>query len=202
MFKIIQKKTEKRSTDYEISGSCLISVLIVENKIFVINCGDSRAVLGTKFKEKKVALEMSIDHKPTREDEMKRINESNGEVTDKYSGVHRVYLKNDDSPGLAVSRSIGDLVAHKCGVSYEPEVIEKELEPDDCFIVIGSDGIWDAMGSTESVGFIYDKYETGRRETSAALLVEECRNRWELLNLFKQKYQMELFQNKDNQEIL
>jgi serine/threonine protein phosphatase PrpC len=111
-----------------------------------------------------------------------------------------VYLKNDDSPGLAVSRSIGDIVAHKCGVSYEPEVIDKDLEQDDCFIIIGSDGIWDAMGSTEAVGFVYDKLETGKRENSAVLLVEECRNRWELLNLYKQKYQMELFQSKDNNQ--
>ena len=200
LYKHIQKKTTKRSTDYEISGSCAISVLIVDGKIYVINCGDSRAVLGTKLKEKKVALEMSIDHKPTREDEVKRINESNGEVTDKYSGVPRVYLKNDDTPGLAVSRSIGDLVAHKCGVTYDPEVIEKEIDQDDAFIIIGSDGIWDAMGSTEAVGFVFKALENGKRDLSASHLVEECRNRWELMNLFKQKFQFELFQNRETNQ--
>ena len=99
-----------------------------------------------------------------------------------------------------MSRSLGDLVGHKCGVSSEPEIIEKDIEGDDCFIILGSDGIWDAMGSTEAVGFIYDKVETGRKENPALLIVEECRNRWELLNLYKQKFQMEQHQNKENQD--
>ena len=29
-------------------------------------------------------------------------------------------MKYDNSPGLAMSRSLGDLVAHSCGVSSEP----------------------------------------------------------------------------------
>ena len=71
---------------------------------------------------------MSIDQKPMREDEKLRIIEKGGEVSDKLAGAPRVYRKNDEVPGLAVSRSIGDIVAHEVGVSCEPEIFEKELD--------------------------------------------------------------------------
>jgi len=113
------------------------------------------------------------------------------------TGLPRVYRKNDEVPGLAVSRSIGDIVAHEVGVSCEPEIFEKELDSDDHFIVIGSDGVWDAMSSCEVVGFIFQKMET-HKEQCATLLAEECRNRWELLNLYKQKYLTELDLEENN----
>ncbi|MCQ2821310.1 MAG: protein phosphatase 2C domain-containing protein [archaeon] len=145
LFKSIQKKMTSQN-DFEYSGSCAICVLIVDNKMFAINVGDSRCVLGQKKggdgkkDGEKIAVEMSIDHKPTRDDEMKRITEKGGEVAEKTPGPPRVYRKNDDVPGLAVARSIGDVVAHEVGVSCEPEVFEKELDADDHFIIIGSDG--------------------------------------------------------------
>jgi integrin-linked kinase-associated serine/threonine phosphatase 2C len=199
MFKNIQKKFDNRSNDYELSGSCAICILIIEYKLYCINLGDSRAVLGSRKGGKKIALEMSIDHKPTRDDETKRINESGGEVSDKISGVMRVFKKNDEAPGLAVSRSVGDIVAHECGVISEPEIIEKEIEPDDLFVVIGSDGVWDAMNSTEVVGLILDKMDT-KKELVAKTLVEECRNRWEILNLYKQRTLVELYQSKESRD--
>jgi len=196
LFKSIQKKYHRSSNDYEMSGTTAVCILIIEQKLYCINLGDSRAVLGSEKKDKKVATEMSIDHKPSRDDEMKRIIEKGGEVNDK-TGVPRVFKKNEDQPGLAVSRTIGDIMAHECGVSSEPEVIEKELDSDDKFIVIGSDGIWDVMSSPEVVGFIFDKMELEKKELASKLLVEECRNRWDIVNLFKQKYFYELQQNKE-----
>ena len=184
------------------SGTCSISVLLVDNKMFVINLGDSRCVLGQRKNGdenklgEKIGVEMSIDQKPIREDEKLRIMDKGGEVSDKLTGAPRVYRKNDEVPGLAVSRSIGDIVAHEVGVSCEPEIFEKELDSDDHFIVIGSDGIWDAMSSCEVVGFIFQKMES-QKSKCAQLLAEECRNRWELLNMYKQKYLMEMDINND-----
>ena len=42
-------------------------------------------------------------------------------------GPHRVWLKNQNLPGLAMARSFGDLVAASVGVSPEPEVFDYEL---------------------------------------------------------------------------
>ena len=204
LFKSIQKKLSG-TNDYELSGTCAICVLIVDNKMFSINVGDSRCVLGQrkggddKKSGEKICLEMSIDQKPMRDDEKKRIQERGGEVSEKIPGAPRVFRKNDEVPGLAVARSIGDIVAHEVGVSCEPEVFEKELDSDDHFIVIGSDGIWDSMSSCEVVGFVFQKMETESKEMCSRLLAEECRNRWEVLNLFKQKYIMEINSNKDGE---
>ena len=187
LYRTIQKKLAG-TNEYDLSGTCSISVLLVDNKMFVINLGDK---LGEK-----IGVEMSIDQKPIREDEKLRIMDKGGEVSDKLTGAPRVYRKNDEVPGLAVSRSIGDIVAHEVGVSCEPEIFEKELDSDDHFIVIGSDGIWDAMSSCEVVGFIFQKMES-QKSKCAQLLAEECRNRWELLNMYKQKYLMEMDINND-----
>ena len=63
---------------------------------------------------------------------------------------------------MAVSRNIWDVVAHQVGVSCEPEIFEKDLDSDDYFIIISSDGIWDTMSSADVVGFIFQKMETNR----------------------------------------
>ena len=42
-------------------------------------------------------------------------------------GPYRVWMKNENYPGLAMSRSIGDGIAHNIGVSDLPEIIEFEI---------------------------------------------------------------------------
>lgn len=71
------------------------------------------------------ALQLSRDHKPNLEDERARIERSGGKVA-KYIengikvGPYRVWKKNEPYPGLAMSRSIGDLQASKIGVIATP----------------------------------------------------------------------------------
>lgn len=85
LFNNIQAKYKKRSSEYETSGTCAICVLLNDNHCFVINLGDSRAVIGSKQNGQKIAFQMSIDHKANREEEKKRIESSGGMVTqDKF----------------------------------------------------------------------------------------------------------------------
>jgi len=51
-----------------------------------------------------------------------------------------------------MARSLGDLVAASVGVSPEPEVLEFDISPDDKFIVIASDGVWEFL-SNENVKY-------------------------------------------------
>jgi integrin-linked kinase-associated serine/threonine phosphatase 2C len=197
LFKNIHKKTEKNK-DFIMSGSCAICVLKIEDKLYSINLGDSRAVIGQMKDGKKRAIEMSIDHKPSRDDEMKRIIDKGGEVVDK-GGTMRIVKKDEEEPGLAVARTLGDCMGHTCGVSAEPEVIEKEIESDDAFIIIASDGVWDAMSSIEAVGFLFDQMDA-KKELVAKKITLESRNRWELVTMYKQKSWAEFIQNvKDNE---
>lgn len=58
------------------------------------------------------AMELSIDHKPSRPGEKERIEKCGGEVMPKEgtSGPLRVWKKDEESPGLAVTRTLGDLM--------------------------------------------------------------------------------------------
>ena len=47
-FKSFQNKIPKDNLEYYYSGTCVIIVLIVYNKMFVINLGDSRCINGQK----------------------------------------------------------------------------------------------------------------------------------------------------------
>ena len=47
-----------------------------------------------------------------------------------YYGPERVWKKGCNTPGLAMSRSIGDTEAHKIGVISEPDL--KEIELSEC----------------------------------------------------------------------
>lgn len=42
-------------------------------------------------------------------------------------GPQRVWLQDQEAPGLAMSRSLGDFIAHSVGVSADPEVVRFEL---------------------------------------------------------------------------
>ena len=190
----VQSKYRKNPLDFDSSGTCAISVLIIGNQCYIINLGDSRAVIGTLQEGgQKVAYQMSIDHKPDRQEEKDRIEKNGGYIGNETAntyGPYRVYSKNDEGPGLAVSRSLGDLFGHTVGVSNIPEVSYKLLEEHDMFICIGSDGVWDVMNSPEVVGFKKKKIAKEplwTRQRIVDELVGECRMRWEQINAYKEK---------------
>lgn len=64
-----------------------------------------------------------------------------------HNGVYRVWLKDKDYPGLAMSRSIGDKLAHTVGVIPDPDVTIYKMNKEDYhyFIIQASDGVWDPL---------------------------------------------------------
>ncbi len=101
--------------------------------LYTANVGDSTAFL-LKSKKGHSNLEgepfqLSVDHKPHDYNERLRIERQRGEVKQVVSsrdgratGVYRVWLKDKDFPGLAMSRSIGDKLAHTVGVIAVPGI--------------------------------------------------------------------------------
>lgn len=97
------------------SGSTCVSVLIVGNKIFCSNVGDSRAILVRFTKEgSHVAIPLNRDHKADEPDEEARILRNGGrvqpyrDVNGNQLGPLRVWHLHEDIPGLAMTRSFGD----------------------------------------------------------------------------------------------
>jgi hypothetical protein len=73
-----------------------------------------------------VCHNLTRDHKPNEKDEMARIKKKGGRIQPfrdddgEFIGPARVWLKEDEIPGLAMSRSFGDRVASSVGVVAEP----------------------------------------------------------------------------------
>ena len=128
---------QRYKIDIEYSGTTLCSGFLVGNKLYIVNVGDSRAVMGV-FNNKGntwKSKQLSIDHEPSSINENKRIIQNNGRIDrlkNEYGeeyGELRVFEKDIESlkPGLSMTRSIGDEAALKIGVIYEPELFEYEL---------------------------------------------------------------------------
>jgi serine/threonine protein phosphatase PrpC len=154
-----------QSIDTKFSGSTCVTIILTKNKIISANAGDSRAVMGRYINGKWINIDLSHDQKPNNPGEKERILSHGGRI-EAYKdenggdfGPPRVWLKNEDIPGLAMSRSFGDEVAASVGTISEPEIEEYEITEDDKFIIIASDGIWEFISSQECVEFIKDFYE-------------------------------------------
>ena len=152
--------------DTTFSGSTCVSLIYSPQKIFCINLGDSRCILGKFDKKNNIWYHkpLSNDHKPSIIEEKARILKSNGRIepykneNNFYIGPERVWLKDEDVPGLAMSRSFGDDLAHTIGVTCEPEIIEIEFNEEDKFIILASDGIWEFMSNQEVVDIVKEFY--------------------------------------------
>lgn len=72
--------------------------------------------------------QLSSDHNPYNKKEYERIIKNNGRIHrvkdfyDEQIGPLRVWLQNEETPGLAVTRSFGDLVGKKVGITSEPHI--------------------------------------------------------------------------------
>lgn len=136
---------------YSSGTTCVAAFLENNRRLTVANLGDSRcAVVSRRRRPGHVHFE-SIDHKPDSPPELERIRKAKGHYTTRKNDVPRV-------AGLALSRAFGDFHAAPHGVISEMEVTTidlsgtEELENDDLWIVLGSDGIFDVFGSTSELG--------------------------------------------------
>ena len=167
------------------SGTTCVSVIYTPERLIVPNIGDSRAVLGRyDFNTKTYkAIDLSRDHKPTEKDEAKRIIENDGRIQPfteegEFVGPQRVWIKEEEVPGLAMTRSFGDRVAATVGVMSEPEIKEFNFEEGDKFMIIASDGIWEFISSQECVEIVSRYYEKGDLKGCCEYLYEESSKRW------------------------
>ncbi|KAJ8280188.1 hypothetical protein GJAV_G00051610 [Gymnothorax javanicus] len=136
-----------RRENWDRSGSTAAAVLISPSRIYFINCGDSRTFL---CRDGQVSF-YTEDHKPCNPREKERIQNAGGSVT-----LQRV------NGSLAVSRALGDFDFKEVEwrtqteqlVSPEPEVFEMERSPDDEFLILACDGVWDAISNEELCAFV------------------------------------------------
>ena len=174
--KIFLEKSVKGDKIVDKSGSCALILLIIDNKIYVANVGDSRCLIS--MKNGLIRKDVTRDHKPNYPYEKKRIFSNGGRVyqtrTLLNENIENVpNLNNDEKknlenivllgpyrvfPGnLSVSRTIGDPAAKLAKFGGNPKVVISDpdiycfdLEKDDIdFLILGCDGIYDNMASKD-----------------------------------------------------
>ena len=178
------KDLKKRyDVDIKSSGTTLCSAFILGSILYIVNVGDSRAVLGTYFSKVNIwkTKQLSVDHKPKNPKESKRILLHNGRIDklkNEYGedyGPYRVFEKESDSvyPGLATSRTIGDDDAKKLGVVFEPDLFKYELKEKDKVIIIGTDGLWDILSNEEAIQIVGECMDNNKKcQEAAKILVD------------------------------
>lgn len=156
IFKNFNRSLEKhhpRAANYCGSTCCMAIITkdIKSNKndkgniLWVINAGDSRAILGNKIG---LAVPLSHDHKPNMPEERYRIESIEG-------GKEQIYYDGSDwrVVDLSLSRALGDLEAQPY-VTQMPQVYRYRIHPEDKYIVVACDGVWDVMDNQEVIDLL------------------------------------------------
>lgn len=160
--------------DDSMSGTTAVTILVRDRTIYVANSGDSRAVIAERRGTDVVALDLSIDQTPFRDDELERVKLCGARVLtlDQIEGLKnpdvqcwdteegddgdppRLWVPNGMYPGTAFTRSLGDSIAESIGVVANPEIVAFELTADHPFFVLASDGVFEFLSSQAVVDMV------------------------------------------------
>ncbi len=179
----LKKLHNENKIDIFRSGTTSNITIIENTKIFCSNLGDSRSILIDKYNN---IHTLSIDDTPEIPIEKERILNLGGEVSRVEwcdYGPFRVWFKDKNYPGLAMSRSLGDLEAEKIGVISEPKIVEFNCENVDVkFIVVATDGIWEFLSNEKVKNIILPFYNCDDVKGANKKLVEIAKKFWEVNN--------------------
>eukprot|EP01017_Pseudomicrothorax_dubius_P023902 TRINITY_DN2544_c0_g1_i1.p1 TRINITY_DN2544_c0_g1~~TRINITY_DN2544_c0_g1_i1.p1 ORF type:complete len:537 (+),score=106.58 TRINITY_DN2544_c0_g1_i1:68-1678(+) len=149
-------------------GSCSIFALMVDDMCYVANVGDSRAILSSL--DGKIVSQLSVDHKPNDPGELKRLTEAGAKVAQLEFAVDdagKDFVKFGPyrmfPPGLSVSRAVGDIEGKdpkygglKNTLISTPDIFSFRLNPENDFMVLASDGLFDVVSNEEVIKLVYE----------------------------------------------
>ena len=178
--------------DVSESGCTCCLVIHLGKHILCANTGDSRAILvfdqANSINKKDLnylnVVPLSIDFKPELPEETNRIVMAGGEVEqmkDEYGeglGPDRVWVKGKDYPGLAMSRSIGDLKGKSIGVIPDPGILEYNLNNSTKYIVVCSDGVWEFLENQTVMNIGKKFYLENNASAYCHELISQSFNEW------------------------
>ncbi|KAE8691246.1 putative protein phosphatase 2C 33 [Hibiscus syriacus] len=169
------KETEKYPDIFEMLKGCFLKAYKAMDRELrmhpSVDCFCSGTTAVTLVKQ------LTVDLKPNLPAEAERIRRCKGRVyalADEPE-VTRVWLPNNDSPGLAMARAFGDFCLKDFGLISVPEVSYRHLSEKDEFVVLATDGIWDVLSNKEVVDIIAS---APARSYAARALVEVAVRAW------------------------
>ena len=136
LFNIVDNKIKDLNVLNIGSTACVIYITKENGKkvLYSANIGDTRSVLISSNDYKR----LSYDHRATDTNEYNRIVQSGGIV---FAG--RVYGT------LMLSRAFGDWELKSYGVISEPHVTKININENDKYVIMASDGIWDVLDDAD-----------------------------------------------------
>ena len=176
------------SINYDISqsGSTSVMLFLLNETLICSNIGDSQCFLFNCSPDDLWTFEaLSKSHLASDETEQKRILEHGGEIHPYYDqdgifeGPDRIYAKNKVYPGLVMSRTFGDLEAKKIGVISEPDIIIKKIENNSKYVILGSDGLWDAVKPYDVIRIVRPYFNKGDIEGANQALMKKAKQQWD-----------------------
>ncbi|XP_078436025.1 putative protein phosphatase 2C 73 isoform X2 [Wolffia australiana] len=162
------------------SGATAVSVVKQNDHLMIANLGDSRAVLCTRDGSNRLApIQLTVDLKPNVPSEASRIARCRGRVfaLEEEPEVLRVWLPNENCPGLAMARAFGDFILKEFGIISTPQVSYRRLTDKDEFVVLATDGVWDVMTNQEVVETVAS---ARKRSEAAKKLVKRAVEAWDM----------------------
>lgn len=135
-------------------GCTSVVALIIDNKIYCGNAGDSRCVImkGNAVKP------LSVDHKPSLQSELDRITAAGGTVENgRVNG------------NLNLTRTIGDLMykrqtelgPEKQVISCYPDITVEPIDGSEQLLILACDGIWDVLSNEKAAEKAVDYIKKG-----------------------------------------
>eukprot|EP00933_Yihiella_yeosuensis_P083630 TRINITY_DN97878_c0_g1_i1.p1 TRINITY_DN97878_c0_g1~~TRINITY_DN97878_c0_g1_i1.p1 ORF type:complete len:578 (+),score=93.05 TRINITY_DN97878_c0_g1_i1:87-1820(+) len=150
--------------DLKLTGVSVTVICMDNEHAWIAHVGDCRAVMGVPdekgnardFQYRPEAL--TEDHKLCSKKEFDRVHAAGGEIRKlMHDQTCRLFIHESHFPGLALTRAIGDRLAHTVGVNHKPSISQlklKDLSEKGAFIVIGSSGIWSNMGEKAAIDWV------------------------------------------------
>lgn len=170
-FSSLDKELEDFDESSE-SGSTAVTCLIRKyngrTTFHIANVGDSRAI----FRCDGQTSRLSVDHKATNEDEIKRIRALNGIIVNK-----RV------AGSISVTRAFGQADEKKF-ITSAPHIESLEIASDDAFLVLVSDGVTDVFSDEELTEFVAKRLAEGDKSiTIGKMLLDEAKAQGSMDNM-------------------
>ena len=165
------------NTDSYCSGCTAVTLIKQGDQLIVGNLGDSRAVLCTRDRDQLIPVQLTVDLKPNIPSETSRIINCKGRVfaAEEEPDVYRIWMPDDDYPGLAMSRAFGDFCLKDYGLIAAPDVFYRKITKQDEFVVLATDGVWDVLTNQEVINIVAS---APRKSIAAKLLVKRAVRAW------------------------
>jgi serine/threonine protein phosphatase PrpC len=152
-------------------GSTATTALILGKRLYCANVGDSRTMICRNFEP----ILLSQDHKPSREDESKRIRDAGGFVingrvmgelavsrafgdVDFKKGIQSIIEQEGDGSSLPAPSGDGPNWDQPLLIA-EPEIQKISIEDRDQFLLLACDGLFDVFTPEEVVTFVRTNME-------------------------------------------